>query len=527
MRGVMIPHASFRCEAHRDCVVQYNPRMRSDAYNELISTTRDIALLGSVESVLGWDERVMMPDKGAEHRANQMALLARLTHQQLTSPRVGELLTTIEGSDLVTDPESDAAVNVREIRRSYDRAIKVPTKLVEELTKTGVLGQQAWVDARKRSDFATFRPWLEKIVDLKRQEAACVGFKDHPYDALLDDYEPGDTTADVTRVFESLRGPLVEIVGAIAQSGKIAPIELFERDYPAAAQQQFARDAAAKVGFDFTAGRLDVSVHPFCTHLGPGDVRMTTRYNEGKFGAFFGVLHETGHGLYSQGLDDKHFGTPRGQYISLGIHESQSRLYENFVGRSRSFWEFFYPRAQQSFPEALRDVSMQQWLFANNDVRPGFIRVEADEATYNLHILLRFELEQALISGDLAPADVPAAWNERMRRYLGLTPPDDARGCLQDIHWSSGGIGYFPTYTLGNLYAAQFFEQATKDLGDLDAQFARGEFQPLLRWLTENVHHHGRRYTARQLVKRVTGRDLSAEPLLNHLRGKAAEFYAF
>ncbi|HEV2294956.1 MAG TPA: carboxypeptidase M32 [Tepidisphaeraceae bacterium] len=497
----------------------------TSAYDELISTTREIGLLNSVESVLGWDERVMMPDKGAEHRANQMSLLARLTHQQLTSPRIGELLAQVEGTELVRDPESDASVNVREIRRAYDRATKVPTRLVEELTKTGVLGQQAWVDARKRSDFPTFRPWLEKMVDLKREEATCVGFKTHPYDALLDDYEPGDTTADVTRVFESLRAPLIDLVGRIAQSGKTAPVELFERNYPADAQQRFARDAAETVGFDFTAGRLDVSVHPFCTQLGPGDVRMTTRYNEGRFGAFFGVLHETGHGLYSQGLDPAHFGTPRGQYISLGIHESQSRLYENFIGRSRSFWHFFYPRAKQAFPLALHDVSVDQWLFANNDVRPGFIRVEADEATYNLHILLRFELEQALVSADLSPKDVPGAWNERMRHYLGLTPPDDARGCLQDIHWSSGGIGYFPTYTLGNLYAAQFFEQARKDLGDLDEQFARGQFAPLLRWLNESIHRHGRRYTARQLVKRVTGRELSAEPLLNHLRRKASEFY--
>jgi carboxypeptidase Taq len=503
------------------------PRMSSSSadYDELITTIRDIGLLGSVESVLGWDERVMMPDRGAEHRGNQMALLARLTHQQLTSPRVGELLSRIEQTDLVRESESDAAVNVREIRRTYDRATKVPTRLVEELTKTGVLGQQAWVEARKKSDFPTFRPWLEKIVALKRQEADYVGFTHHRYDALLDDFEPGDTAQDITRVFESLRAPLVDLVGRIAQSGNAAPVELFERNYDGAAQEHFAREAAAKVGFDFTAGRLDVSVHPFCTHLGPGDVRMTTRYNEGRFGAFFGVLHETGHGLYSQGLDPAHFGTPRGTYISLGIHESQSRLYENFVGRSRSFWEFFYPRAKEAFPEALRDVPMDAWLFANNDVRPGFIRVEADEATYNLHILLRFELELALISGDLAPGDVPGAWNERMKKYLGLTPPDDARGCLQDIHWSSGGIGYFPTYTLGNLYAAQFFEQANKDLGDVDAQFARGQFTPLLHWLNENIHRHGRRYTARQLVKRVTGQDLSAEPLLNHLRRKAAEFY--
>jgi len=252
---------------------------------------------------------------------------------------------------------------------------------------------------------------------------------------------------------------------------------------------------------------------------------MTTRYNEGKFGAFFGVLHETGHGLYAQGLDPQHYGTPRGEYVSLGIHESQSRMYENFVGRSRAFWEFFFPRAKELFPQALRDVSLDQWLFGQNDVRPSLIRVEADEATYNLHILLRFELEQAMVADQLKPADVPAAWNEKMRQYLGLTPPDDARGCLQDIHWSGGAIGYFPTYTLGNMYAAQFFEQIRKNLGDVDAQFRRGEFMPLLEWLRTNIHRRGRQYTARQLVKKVTGQDLSAEPLLRHLRGKAKEFY--
>jgi carboxypeptidase Taq len=577
----------------------------SQSYNELIKHVRETVLLGSAASVLHWDERTQMPPKGAEHRANQASLLARMKHEKFTSPRIGDLLSRVEGSDLVREPESDAAVNVKDIRREYDRATKLPPSLVEELTRTEVLGQQAWAEARKRSDYKTFEPWLAKTLDLKRQVAACIGggarrspglpaidqlqgrpigrvltkmgcvtreqvvealnhqnsrggvlgkiFIDlgwvterdvavalaaqrgesldapgpskPPYDVLLDEFEPGDTTADVKHVFEQLRGPLVELVGRINASGKRAPVELFERDYSQAAQEQFSRDAATQIGFDFDAGRLDVSLHPFCTHLGPGDTRMTTRYTEGKFGAFFGVLHETGHALYSQGLEAQHYGTPRGEYVSLGIHESQSRMYENFVGRSRSFWEFFFPRAKEAFPQALRDVTLDQWLFAQNDVRPSLIRVEADEATYNLHILLRFELEQAMVSDDLKPADVPAAWNEKMRQYLGLIPPDDARGCLQDIHWSGGAIGYFPTYTLGNMYAAQFFEQIRKDLGDVDAQFSRGQFMPLLDWLRQHIHRRGRTYTARQLVKKVTGQDLSAEPLLRHLRGKAKEFY--
>ena len=495
------------------------------AYGELIKTTREIALLGSAASVLHWDERTQMPPRGAEHRANQVSLIARMTHEQFTAPRVGELIAAVEGSPLVADPEGDAAVNVRELRRSYDRNTKLPPALVEELTRTEVLGQQAWAEARKKSDYALFRPWLEKTLALKKQQADCYGFATERYDALLEDFEPGETAANLTRVFESLRGPLVDLVGRVAQSGRRAPVELFDRAYPRDAQERFARDAAAAVGFDFDAGRLDVSVHPFCTHLGPGDVRMTTRYDEGRFGAFFGVLHETGHALYSQGLPPEHYGTPRGDDVSLGIHESQSRLWENFVGRSRAFWEHFFPKAKAAFPAALADVSLEDWLFAQNDVRPSLIRVEADEATYNLHILLRFDLERAMLRDDLTPADLPGAWNETMRKYLGVTPPDDARGCLQDIHWSGGAIGYFPTYTLGNLYAAQFFEQARKDLGDLDALFARGEFKPLLDWLRTNIHSHGKRYRAPELAKRITGAPLSAEPLLRHLRGKARDYY--
>ncbi|HEX4123272.1 MAG TPA: carboxypeptidase M32, partial [Tepidisphaeraceae bacterium] len=263
-----------------------------------------------------------------------------------------------------------------------------------------------------------------------------------------------------------------------------------------------------------------------CTELGPGDVRMTTRYRSDDFSsAFFGVLHETGHALYDQGLDPAHYGTPRGEAVSLGIHESQSRMWENLVGRRKSFWQFFLPKVRMAFPAAMADVSDSAWQFAINDIRTSLIRVEADEATYNLHILLRFELERALIAGQLAPADVPAAWNERMQKYLGLTPPNDAKGCLQDIHWSGGAIGYFPTYTLGNLYAAQFFEQADRDLGGLDAQFARGEFLPLRQWLREKIHRHGKRFTGPQLVQNITGKPLSAEPLLRHLRQKAAEVY--
>ena len=493
-----------------------------DAYNKLIKDCKEISLLGSAASVLHWDQEVHLPAKGHEHRSNQVSLIARMTHEQFTSPKIGEMLSSAESSKML---DADASVNVRELRRSYDRATKIPASLVEEMTKTAVLGHQAWIDARKKSDFPTFKPWLGKMLDLKRQEAKCVGYTTTPYDALLDEFEPHETTENLKRVFESLRGPLVELVGKIAASGKKAPLEILERKYPAKEQEALSREASKQIGFDFDAGRLDVSVHPFCTGIGPGDTRMTTRYDESYFGdAFFGVLHESGHGLYDQGLPDKHWGTPLGDAISLGIHESQSRMWENLVGRSKSFWKFFFPKAQAAFPH-LKDVMLDQWHFAVNDVRPSFIRTESDETTYNLHILLRFELEQAMLSGEMNVDDLPSEWNARMKKYFGLTPPDDAKGVLQDTHWSGGAIGYFPTYTLGNLYAAQFFEQARKDLGDLDASFSHGDFAALLQWLRDNIHQHGKRYTATELVKRVTGRELSAEPLLNHLRKNARELY--
>ena len=495
------------------------------SYDNLISTLKQISLLGSVNSVLGWDEQTHLPTKGAEHRANQCSMLAKMVHEWFTSPVIDDLLAEVETSALAAEPHSDAAVNVRETRRHYDRAKKLPAKLVEEMSHTSVMAQQAWSDAKKKSEYKTFQPWLEKTLKLKRQEAECVGYASNPYDALIDEFEPGETAEGVRKMFAGLRQPLVELIAKIVDSGKKAPVEILERKYPADAQEKLARLASAAIGFDFESGRLDVSVHPFCSGIGPGDTRLTTRYDENYFGdAFFGVLHETGHGLYEQGLEPQHFGTPRGEAVSLGIHESQSRLWENLVGRSRPFWKHFLPKAREAFPQALQDVSEDDWYFAINDVRPSLIRTEADEATYNLHVLLRFELEEAMLRSDLTAADLPGAWTEKMKQYLGLTPPDDARGCLQDIHWSGGAIGYFPTYTLGNLYAAQFFEKAREDLGDLDAQFARGQFAPLLHWLRQNIHRHGKTYPPRELVKRVTGKEPTADALLRHLR-KKAELY--
>jgi carboxypeptidase Taq len=427
---------------------------------------------------------------------------------------------------LVADAESDVAVNVREIRRLYDRAVKVPKALVEETARTTTRAQQVWQEARAKSDFALFRPWLEKIVELKRQEAAAIGFRETPYDALLDEFEPGATTRDIAETFRLLRQDLTPLVQTILASPRKPDRAILEREYPVDRQEIFGQAAAAAIGFDFAAGRLDVTTHPFCSGVGPGDCRITTRYNPRRFSdAFFGILHEAGHGMYEQGLDPAHYGTPRGTAISLGIHEAQSRTWENFVGRSRPFWEHFFPRAKQTFHDTLRDVGFDDFYFAINDVRPSFIRVEADEATYNAHVILRFELEQALLAGDMAPADLPGAWNDKFQQAFGIIPPDDRLGCLQDVHWSAGLIGYFPTYTLGNMYAAQFLDKARADLGDLDADFRRGEFGRLKDWLNVNIHRPGQRLRAGELCLRLTGKPLSHLPLLNYLRTKYAPLY--
>jgi carboxypeptidase Taq len=519
-----------------------------EAYDELIRRSRELATLASCSAVLGWDEQTYMPARGAVHRGNQMALLAGLQHERATDPRIGDLLAAVEGSPLADGPDSIESTNVRELRRSYDRRVRLPRALVEELARTTSMAQSEWVAARAASDFARFRPWLEKIVKLKREESACLAGRtatDGPagsaYDPLLDEYEPGARSADLAVLFDALRRELTPLVAAIGEavarragsgtgsspsSSADGAGAILKRSYPRERQRIFGEAVAAAVGFDFRRGRLDVTAHPFCTGIGPGDCRITTRFDEHEFSdAFFGILHEVGHGLYEQGLDESHHGTPMGEAVSLGVHESQSRLWENLVGRGRAFWAYWLPMARRIFHEALADVSLEPFHAAVNHVAPSLIRVRADEATYNLHIIVRFELEQALLAGDLEVADLPGAWNQKYREYLGVTPSNDAEGCLQDIHWSAGLVGYFPTYTLGNVYAAQFFAAARAELGDLDAAFARGDFGGLLGWLREKVHRQGQRYRAADLVERVTGSRPDHRPLIDGLRRKYAELY--
>ncbi len=499
----------------------------NERYEHLLASLREVALVNSVVWVLEWDEQVVMPPGGAEYRAEQKAWLARTAHAKHTAPSFGDALAAAEHEQANAEPDSEAAALLRQARRNYDRNVKLPGALVEELTRTTTLAHHAWADARKANDPARFTPWLTKIIALKQQQAGCIAAPGQSaYDVLVDEFEPGETTAHLREVFGALRAPLVDLVGRVMASGRKVPSDILARDFPVGAQEALGREAAKLLGYDFERGRLDVSVHPFSSTLGPGDSRITTRYHANRFSdAFFGVMHETGHALYEQGLPGKHYGTPLGEAVSLGVHESQSRFWENLVGRSRSFWRFFYPKAQAAFPGALGAVSEDQFVAAINGIRPSEIRVEADEATYNLHILLRFELEQALMDGSLKAQDVPAAWGDKLHELLGIRPSSDERGCLQDVHWSGGALGYFSTYTLGNVFSAQLFEAAGRDLGDLDASFERGEFAPLREWLRDKVHRHGQRYRPQDLVARATGAAPSVEPLLRHLRRKADEYY--
>ncbi|HVJ82850.1 MAG TPA: carboxypeptidase M32 [Planctomycetia bacterium] len=497
----------------------------TQAYSELVRRSREAALLGSAASLLAWDQETYMPKGGGEHRGEQLALMAGLVHQRRTDPVIGELLAVAEASELVADPESPESANVREWRRSYDRATKLPAKLVEELARTESLAQQAWVEAKPKSDFAAFAPWLEKMIGLKKAQAEAIGYQEHLYDALIDDYEPGAKVSELRPLFVRLRERLAPLVAKIGAASRKPDESMLRRDFPLEAQREFGSKTAAEFGFDFERGRLDVTSHPFCMGVGPGDCRLTTRYDAGYFNdGFFSILHEAGHGMYEQGLEAAHYGTPMGEAVSLGVHETQSRLWENRVGRSAAFWKGRFASAQGAFP-SLKGAGRDAFHFAINAVAPTFIRVDADEATYNLHVILRFEIEQDLLTGALPVADVPTAWNAKMEELLGVTPPDDRRGCLQDVHWSAGLFGYFPTYALGNIGAAQLAAAADRDLGGLDATIEKGDFGALREWLRDRVHRHGMRYRPGDLLRRATGSALDPDLLLSQLEAKYGALY--
>jgi carboxypeptidase Taq len=492
------------------------------AYAELVSKLKRAHVLGTVNGLLGWDEQVNLPPDSADLRGDQLGVMAELQHAAASDPRVGELLTLLEGRP--EEFSADQRVVLKYSRRDYDRVVKLPPEFVSEKARHSSRSFHAWAECKAKADFAGYAPFLEKHLELAKQEAAYLGDAAAPYDYMIDRHDPGMTAAVIERLFAELKEGLVPLMREIVSSPIKARPDIF-RGFPVERQREFLHAVTGRLGFNYKRGRIDVSLHPFCEGSG-ADIRMTTHFDENNpLNSLFSAIHETGHGLYEQGLVLDCQGTPLGQAVGMAVHESQSRLWENQVARSRSFWRFFEPRFRETFSAQLGAVSSDELHLAVNAVRPTLIRVDADEVTYNLHIILRFEIEKRLFAGTLAVRDLPAAWNALAQELLGLTPANDREGVLQDVHWSGGAFGYFPSYCLGNMMAAQFWYQAQGDLPGLDEDFARGDFSRLLGWLRRNVHEQGRRHDTQELVRVVTGGPLTPQPLLRYLRERYGALY--
>lgn len=486
-----------------------------------------VARLNQAAAVLDWDQQCYMPPGGAEARAEQSAVLGRLHHDLFTSDEVGMLLEKSKSELNGAGPDSDDAALIRVTQREFDRETKVPGDLVAEFAKTTSLAHETWVKARKANDFESFRPTLEKVVDLCRQVAEHRGYEDNIYDALLDQFEPGMKSSEVDMIFSDLRPMLVDMVKRIQDSPVKADGSIMTRSYPIDKQREICNDVVKLVGYEFENGRQDEAAHPFCTNFSNKDVRITTRFDEHYLpGSIFASLHEAGHAMYEQGSPDKYEGTPLAGGVSLGFHESQSRMWENQVGRSKEFIEFYFPTLQKTFPDALGNVSPEEFRRAANRVEPSLIRVEADEVTYGLHIMLRYELEKMMLEGKVDFKQLPELWNSKMEEYLGITPDKDANGVLQDVHWSSGILGYFPTYQLGNLISAQLWEKMGEDISDIYDQMRRGEFGAILQWLRDNVHQYGSKYMPKDLIVKSTGKPLSSDAYNRYIESKYSEIYS-
>jgi len=487
-----------------------------------LGKVRDLMMAGAV---LSWDRETYMPQGGAAGRARQLGTLSQMAHELFVSDEVGQWLETLAPYEAEQDFDSDESSLIRVTRRDYERERRVPSELVGELARAASLGQQTWVRARQESDFSIFQPSLEKLVALRIRWAECFDYGESIYDPMLDFFEPGLTTAKVQAIFDEFRPPLVELVAAIAERQGRVDAGCLEGNFSEGAQWELGLEALRLMGFDFECGRQDRSAHPFTTSFSSNDVRITTRVDPRSIAsALFSTIHEGGHALYELGVSPALDTTLLGNGASMTIHESQSRLYENVLGRSLPFWRYFYPKLQARFPH-FQDVELETFYRAINRVQPSFVRVEADEVTYGLHIILRFELEQALVTGELAVADAPAAWNAKMESYLGLTPPNDTLGVLQDVHWSGGMIGYFPDYLLGSMLSVQLFAKAREGMPDLLSQIEAGRLADLLAWLREKVHTHGRKFTLDEITRRVLGTNLSPQPYLNYLRERYGEIY--
>ncbi len=499
----------------------------SENMSKLKARLARISRLGQAAALLGWDQQTYMPPGAAAARGEQAATLGQLIHEMFVSTETGTLLAEVEAEVAGQDPDSDDVRITTVMRRDYDRATKLPGELVAEVARHTALAQEIWLRARAASDFALFAPALEKMLELTRRTAEYLGYEQHIYDALLEGYEPGARQAEVAAMFAEMKPKLIALTQAIAASDCPADDSLLHGDFPVAKQRELTLKIVQALGYDLQRGRQDEAPHPFCSDFSRDDVRITTRFDPHYVGmALYASLHETGHAMYEQGSPSEYEGTPLSGGASLGVHESQSRLWENLVGRSRAFCAYILPELQQTFPEALGHADSEAYYRAVNKVAPSLIRVEADEVTYNLHVLLRFELECDLLTGNLAVSDLPAAWNAKMRQYLGVTPPDDAHGVLQDTHWAIGLIGYFPTYSIGNLLSAQLWHAANDALPDLEAQIARGEFAPLLDWLRTHVHRYGRKYLPRELVVKATGEPLTSRCYVDYLTAKFSDLYA-
>ncbi len=486
----------------------------------------EIVDLGEVASLLAWDQETYMPPGAVQDRSTQLATLNRIVHEKFTSDEIGELLEILKPEMSSYEPDTDEACLVKQVSREYDKQRKVPSDWVAEFSRATSIAQEAWKKARQESKFALFHPDLSKVLDLRRQYAEYFSPYEHIYDPLLDDFEPGMKTADVKKVFEELRPQQVELVQAIMDSKHPVDDSMLHQEFDEQKQWDFGLEVIKDFGFDFERGRQDKSTHPFTISFGRNDVRITTRLKPDFLSVgLFGTLHEAGHGLYEQGFSSSLSRTPLANGASLAIHESQSRMWENLVGRSRSFWIGYYPRLKEYFPDQLTDVDLETFYRAINKVERSLIRTEADEATYNLHIMLRFELELALLEQTLDVTDLPEVWNTKMEEYLGITPPNDAEGVLQDIHWSFGIFGYFATYCLGNLIAGMFWEKILTDIPDLEKQFEHAKFEALWNWLHENVLQHGAKFEPAELIHRVTGSELIAEPYVRYLQRKFGEIY--
>jgi carboxypeptidase Taq len=496
-------------------------------YATLLEKIYEIHDLSKAQALLSWDREVIMPQAGTTARIQQITTLSRLIHNLSTTAEMGDLIEAAAAELNGLPPDSNEACLMRYLRRDYDKTRKLTPDFIKRRSQVSGEARSAWVQARANNDFASYLPHLEKVIELCQELAELYGYEDEKYDALLDDYEHGLKTADVRTIFNAFKRDVLPMREAISERMMAIDDSLVHQPFAIDKQKEFARYIAAAVGYDFNRGHLGTVVHPFATSFSRDDARITTRwYPDFLNPSLFGTLHESGHAMYEQGTHQDLARTPLARGTSSGIHESQSRLIENIVGRSRGFWQRHFPPLQQLFPEQLHSHTAEEFYRAINKVQPSFIRVEADELTYNFHIILRFELEQAMLNGDLAAADLPTAWNDKMQELLGIVPPTESLGCLQDVHWTRPGFGYFPTYALGNLYAAQLYETAVTQNPTIAADMAQGETASLLYWLRENIHQHGRKFPPGELIRRATGQPLNHEPFIRYLTAKFSDLYS-